>query len=1158
VDGTAVAVLAATAIALVPSSAEPVPLTSIHGGKLTIVGFSPWGSAWTAVQHTPVGLEQGPTSGCYYDADEFPTTITSHGVEFSFDVNDGLVYGIEVDPGTILTLPKPADTVYVAYAAVCWWSHGLPFKPVTLDVWDSRGHERTVRLTLADWCAVDFTPYRPADGFPIVTFDHRIRVTKETIYLPLIFISIPIWTDWNWNFTGPKPSVWAFHLSARELGLHDIAKIGFRYTGGHLYILAVTETRNPGEPLYYDVVGGPGCTDTNLGPAGMDGVGSCYWEGEWPGPITVYVQGIPFQIPPANGPDAIRANGRLVRLPTPAYDVWFLYAATNWNFNGKGYGPLDIVVIDDQGHAVTVRVPLVDWCATVTHVPDNVRVFTFDVRATPGGIQSITCSIWAFHLNAAEVGLPDIAAVYFPDTGRRELWILGATIDGHPVPVTQLTALDVQHPWPGYTTPVFYPGGRTLDGTYELPPTFTVPDDNPLHELQEALDGDHHDEKRVKDGEIIWIPAGDEVVPVELHTKAAPSICTTIHIPPQLHATAVYILYAATDWTTPQHQPLAAVPVTVVYANGDAYTSSIGLLDWCAFDPNAYDAHARKLAAACAVLPQHEAYWTPGEPLAYEIPAMVFPYRITPTGTKDDKRPVLWLLKLVLPPGRTPTALEIGYHPGHLWVLSITVRAADGTYYTLESDGNARPLPKYTQRAQPTVPPAAATDALTDECTVQGYHVRTLWTPISFSIEVKTPTLDIEWPLPALGAMSVTVEVPAGTMTTDDQPNITAFRDARGFDTLGLEDIYASGDAFAGAALLYLYDKLATHIAHDLGLTVYRAEPAYVTVLTEWNADMTEPAKTLEKLGLEAQPPYPDSTFTEYLVYQPTLGLEFYGPPLEARAATAYLSALLPGLEDAILQVARGRNTLPNEINDIDWTRLENALADLYRKIDVPNAAELARETVQELQRLVQTPTPTPRLNTVGTIDEPVLNRYPGLTAVTNIPWAQPTTWTLTFYTYYPVPSKGAAITSDCFHATLSDNLQSLLDEMKEAGKEILHFLLYHASGNMLISLALSFLLSALAPQSVIAQLAAEALAAGLAPVVIATGKGELFNDWSDWNRIKMSASEVASTRPLPFVWVLKYYIVKEGPPFRVKMIYTAVSAAFSYLSSLSTGAQLP
>ncbi len=49
-------------------------------------------------------------------------------------MRDGLVYGIEVDPGMILTLPKSSDTVYIAYAAACWWSHGLPFKPVTIDI----------------------------------------------------------------------------------------------------------------------------------------------------------------------------------------------------------------------------------------------------------------------------------------------------------------------------------------------------------------------------------------------------------------------------------------------------------------------------------------------------------------------------------------------------------------------------------------------------------------------------------------------------------------------------------------------------------------------------------------------------------------------------------------------------------------------------------------------------------------------------------------------------------------------------------------------------------------------------------------------------------------------------------------------------------------
>ncbi|AAM02160.1 Uncharacterized secreted protein specific for M.kandleri, contains repeats, MK-5 family [Methanopyrus kandleri AV19] len=448
-----------------PVAAGPVNLSQTSGGERVIVAFNPDDpNAWSAVHRHPVGLERGPWAGNFYDARCFPNEVTTHGTKFVFEKSGGLVYGLKVEPGDSITLPEPASVVSVAYAAVCWWENGQPFKRVTLIVEDSHGRQATTSLTLADWCARAFSPHAPDHNFLVCEFDHRLSVEERKIR----FFIIPIGITWKWRVAGLKCGVWAFRLSASELGLRDITRIEFRYGDGHLYILAVTIT--PTGP-FDDIVGGPNCSGTTVGPDGMDEVGSCYWEGEWParfGHTTVTANGVPFLIPPASGPNALLANGRLVELPRPARTVWFLYAATNWWFGDKPYGPVDLVVVDDRGRTVTARVLLVDWCAHDV-VPNNIEVLAFNHRAIPGGLQSIHCGVWAFELDAGQLGLPNIKAVYFPSMGRRKVWILGATLDGQPVGLGELRPHRISHPWSGFKRGVVYPGGETLDGTFLLP-----------------------------------------------------------------------------------------------------------------------------------------------------------------------------------------------------------------------------------------------------------------------------------------------------------------------------------------------------------------------------------------------------------------------------------------------------------------------------------------------------------------------------------------------------------------------------------------------------------------------------------------------------------------------------------------------------------------
>ncbi len=62
------------------------------------------------------------------------------------------------------------------------------------------------------------------------------------------------------------------------------------------------------------------------------------------------------------------------------------------------------------------------------------------------------------------------------------------------------------------------------------------------------------------------------------------------------------------------------------------------MADWCAFDPNAYDLQARKLAAACAVLPQHEAYWMPenlDKPTVVQFPLSFKVYKMAINSVKN-------------------------------------------------------------------------------------------------------------------------------------------------------------------------------------------------------------------------------------------------------------------------------------------------------------------------------------------------------------------------------------------------------------------------------------------------------------------------------------------------------------------------------------------
>ncbi|WP_148679649.1 hypothetical protein [Methanopyrus kandleri] len=669
--------------------------------------------------------------------------------------------------------------------------------------------------------------------------------------------------------------------------------------------------------------------------------------------------------------------------------------------------------------------------------------------------------------------------------------------------------------------------------------------------------------------------------------------------------TAVYVLYAATCWWDKDGNPVDAVPMTVCYDDGSAYSTSVGIIDWCATDPRAYDDEKRRVAAACAVLPQLEAHWVRGEPLVYQTPTLVFPKRVFADGREEPntKRPILWLLKLVFPPDKRPTWIEFGYHPGHLWVLAITVRTTDGKYYALDKDGR-RDLGEPEQKV--VLEPNGG-ELLTADTSgsLFGTSVKVTaewcWPK---NAQVEALNLKFEWPLTttALGsALSVTVRVPSGHLLRDAIPTpddwyLKWLRDQlrdeiiRSADnelrslslseeekeiarrcieySANLTANTARGDAFAALTLVALYDRLASRIAEKLGVHVYRAVPAYVTVLTAWRADLwailehvneriSKHSKVLTSLALpKGYDTLRHIAFTQFLIYQPTLGLEVYGPSLEARAVNAVLSLLLPGLEQTILEIGRGASVAEGDRVDVDWQEVRDKLGNNLREIGIKDPEGTAQEIVEALKyltELVKYEDMDERLKSAGVqryVDPflervPVIfNRTPSLEAAV-LSYTDVATWTTTIYTLFPVPSKGASTPSGCFCGPMTDNLKRFWNSLADS---ILYFLAYHALGNAAISLAISLLIGG----------AIGEIAAGvLTPVIVAAIKAGYFNDWSDWNKLKMFANETASTAPASFTAKLQWAIHCYGGG-RAKAIATTVSFAFAYLSSVCTGAKLP
>ncbi len=261
------------------------------------------------------------------------------------------------------------------------------------------------------------------------------------------FVSIP-------SDPGDYRSIWVFAITVRTADGKWYAVLGpDKYVELSPYDLPwvptsrtnTMDTITAWSQRAFDVVGEGGLVHTDLAAInGFDGYGYAFYDGVWPAKTSPYVEnvnGVPFLIPPADGPNAVLVDGATIKLPKPGQDVWVVYAAACYWSNGQPYTPTRLIVQDSTGKRVAVTVNLADWCAAnfVSSVPGNVQVLVMDERATPSGTQTIRCGLWAFELKASDLGLKDIAAISFPNPGdNRYIWVFSVTVDGTPYPATEL------------------------------------------------------------------------------------------------------------------------------------------------------------------------------------------------------------------------------------------------------------------------------------------------------------------------------------------------------------------------------------------------------------------------------------------------------------------------------------------------------------------------------------------------------------------------------------------------------------------------------------------------------------------------------------------------------------------------------------------------
>jgi len=735
---------------------------------------------------------------------------------------------------------------------------------------------------------------------------------------------------------------------------------------------------------------------------------------------------VTFHLSPADSYNAFLADNRVILFPAfhgkyPT-TVYIAYIAVNW-WESDGHRWLhpyrwtyvDVMTVEYYG---MIRVKLADWClrgvmgscdpgigqgegyavdilddAFLDVIPvkwENVpAVPGFPERAGPNGVERIGWNIWVLAISTCDgiEGIRIRVPPKNPSGNPPHIWVVAVVAeypDGSRYSV-------VPEDW---CVPAKCSAQEAaLDGTFRLPDVRAViaPWVSPrfghgVSSLMPPLDVLPY-ESCVDDQGRLWLSIGGELVPFRFNPRHA-ELLNVLQFPDAVlrlprPARAVYLLYLATCWRDDHGNPVDQYPILVQYADGTASGLTVRIVDWCALEPKSYNERQRSTAArAC---PDPQPYWVTGEPLAFQTPALVFRDR------GDGNHPIAWLLKIQAPPGKRIVSIDFPERwwrkGGYLWLLAVTELADDGKYYSVfpgegvlwdPTDSGSCPYTPHSKLswlAEIGVP------------FVLRYFVD----------KTPAPTPDMSWMAYVRGVVP-----PSDGLATN--LNVILYRTAwceQGHPkaTKGLK--------LALSMLAALFDAAIERQAEDLGLRAYRAYPAVVQGVV-WSSDSSQ-----------------------LLIYQPTLGVSFYGPPVLVRALNSYASALLAAAEDLVLHVALGcpqlapwqydpqlRSRFVQDVQQVlgisrdaaaDFTRAldrgEATLGDLLRWT---GAAQVGASAVTALSTL--------------------LSRSCGLSTDADVyTYWSAATGEIMFLVVAPraLPTKGG-VTTGCFCGTLTDNLNKV------------------------------------------------------------------------------------------------------------------------------------
>ncbi len=770
---------------------------------------------------------------------------------------------------------------------------------------------------------------------------------------------------------------------------------------------------------------------------------------------------VTFYLAPADGYNAFLADNRLILFPSfrgryPT-TVYIAYIAVNW-WGSDGHRWLhpyrwtDVYVMTEWYEGM-LRVKLADWCLRgVTGSCDpgrgsgkgyvwlsdpedpydcspveweNVPAEPgFPARASADGVQRIDWNVWVLRISSPWDGIVGIR-IHVPSGnppgGPPHVWVV---------------AVVAEYPDGGRSTPLRGRGARLdntkLDGTYSLPDVKAVmtPWVSPhfgsdvrsltpfVDTLPYSLRTDYGRKLVCTDDHgRLWLSLGGELIPFDFEFRGFSVGCATedtVVLPKP--ARAVYLLYVATCWWDERGNPVDQYPILVRYTDKTVSGLSVRIVDWCALDPRAYDEGRRRVAArAC---PDPQPYWVNGEPLVFQTPTLIFGDR------GDGKYPIAWLLKIQAPPDKRITELDFPERwwrkGGLLWILAITELAEDGRYYSVFPEEDLLWDP-YRKGSCPYTPHSDL-----DICTRLGMPFALRY----YIDKAPAPTPDMLWEAYVRGVLP-----PDDGVTTDFGSVLHGTQ----WYTEGVSKA-TEGLKLALSALTALYDSAVKRQAGNLGLKAYRAYPAVIQGVV-WSSDSSQ-----------------------LLIYQPTLGVSFYGPPVLVRALNSYASALLAAAEDLVLRIALGRPQLA------PWQRGDAQLREEFvRKVneelglneatvrDFTEAIDRGKEDFESfLKRIgivkvdaeVETALSTLLARVCGLSTEATVYTYYSMATGEILPLV---------ITPRALPSKGG-VTTGSFCSTLTDNLRKA-EPGFTASDDLLSTFKYYFN-NPLINGAMATLLS--------------------------------------------------------------------------------------------------